>query len=605
MADDFLPWYRRAGCWRFFIVWGPFFLFLILFRRELGFVRDYLLGVLGSTAPLVAAIAGLEPVIIYAGLKILTNIFVFCGVYFISLFVIAQFILPVRTLHERRMAGGRLLNYWFGRHGPAVFVREGKLVARVGEAENISPGVALVDLRSALVVEQTYPWVSEDGTGPDGDSAPPQPRSSFLSGRRSSSQEDQYPVARVYGPGINFTQWGEKIRNVIDLRPQLRREAGVKAFTKDGIEIETRVFAGFSLSSPPEVISVGYVGGCALENLYGLVIKEKSPGAVAIAGKYGLDPEDAREIHDYVMSGAKIAKAAAPVAVPASQSAIEPPFPFDEQRIFSAAYGQAYRGSSDPKTQWDELPGLVAVEIFRSHIGQYTYDYLYLVDDPKRTPWMDEVKPEFSRKVRHQGLLSFKLVRFARSNRSGAMVRWNVDPFDEKHFGQVLHESALEYSSPRPLQNTFCKPLREHGIVIIFAGFSELKPPPVVRTRMAERWKAKLDLEIKTILARNERETMQVINNARTQAQREATYYLSNLLKREKHSKEALALLLFQALQAAATDEKRHKDLPPREIIAMMQNLHRWLLLEWEESEAKKKGPKEAKQPPTVTDSTD
>jgi hypothetical protein len=196
------------------------------------------------------------------------------------------------------------------------------------------------------------------------------------------------------------------------------------------------------------------------------------------------------------------------------------------------------------------------------------------------------------------------LVRFARSNENGLPGRWNFQPFEEKHFDQAFHETDLEFSSPYPLQNTYSKPLREHGIVVLFAGFSELKPPPAIREKMAEGWKAKLDLEVKTILARNEREAMQIINSARTQTQRDATYFLSNLLKREKHSKEALALLLFQALQAAATDEKNHKDLPPREIIGMMQNLHRWLLVEWEESETKKKA-RDAKQPPPAAEAND
>jgi hypothetical protein len=188
-------------------------------------------------------------------------------------------------------------------------------------------------------------------------------------------------------------------------------------------------------------------------------------------------------------------------------------------------------------------------------------------------------------------------VRFARPIENELPARWNLEPFEEPHFGQAFRESEIEFSAPYPLQNTYSKPLRERGIVVLFAGFSELKPPTAIREKMAERWKAKLNLEIKTILARNEREAMQVINSARTQAQRDATYFLSNLLKQEKHSKEALALLLFQALQVAATDEKNHKDLPPREILGMMQNLHRWLLVEWEESETKKKG-REGKSPP-------
>ena len=420
-----------------------------------------------------------------------------------------------------------------------------------------------------------------------------------------TSREDQYPLTRVCGPGINFTEWGETIRDVIDLRPQIRLESGVKAFTRDGIEVETRVFVGFSVSSSPDVISVAYIGGNSVEHLFGLVIEERSPGVIAITGKFNLDPQDAREIHGFVMSGEKEVKTEVPAASPADHLPRKGPFAFDQQRIFSAAHGQAYRGSSNPKTQWHELPLLVAVEIFRSHLGQYTYDNLYLFDDPARLPWLDEIKPEFMRKIKYQGLLSFKLVRFARSSPSqiGLPVSWNLEPLDEKHFGQAIHEFDLETSAPYPLQNTYSKPLREHGIAILFAGFSEVKPSSAIKAKMAERWKAKLDVEIKTILARNEREAMQVINSARTQAQRDATYFLSNLLKQEKHSKEALALLLFQALQTAATDEKGHQDLPPREILGMMQNLHRWLLVEWDESDAKRKGPKDSKQPPPANDS--
>jgi hypothetical protein len=278
------------------------------------------------------------------------------------------------------------------------------------------------------------------------------------------------------------------------------------------------------------------------------------------------------------------------------------PFAFDSQRIFLAAYGQAHRGSPNDKTQWHELPLLVAVEIFRQHLEQYTYDYLYLFDDAERLPWLDEIKPEFMRKIKHQGLLSFKLLRFPGSGvgQTRSIAGWNINPLDEKHFGKPILQSSLESSTPYQLQNTYLKPLREHGITILFAGFSELKPPPAIREKLAERWKAKIDLEITTILAKNKREGRQLINSARTQAERDATYSLSNLLKQEKHSKEALTLLVFHALQAAATDEKSHKQLPPKEILAMLQNLHRWLLVEWEESDAKRK--KDGKQLPPPTE---
>jgi hypothetical protein len=110
--------------------------------------------------------------------------------------------------------------------------------------------------------------------------------------------------------------------------------------------------------------------------------------------------------------------------------------------------------------------------------------------------------------------------------------------------------------------------------------------------KMVERWKARWDREIAFAHARQDREAMQIINSARTQTQRDSTYFLSNILRQETHSKEALALLLFQALETAATDEKGYKDFPPKEVLSMLQNLHRWLLIERQDMEIKKKNHK-------------
>jgi hypothetical protein len=600
--DDFEPIPKRPSFWRFVIVWGLFLFLLILFRKDWlpawhGW-RDLLFILLSGAPAQSVGSSALESIDWYAMLRIPVNILIFCGVYLISLFVVAQFVLPVHTWQERIMAWNRLRSYLVGWHGPAVFVREGKLISRAEEDDNVYPGVALVDLRSAIVLEQTNAWALESETDGEIDDPVSKRRPPFSFRRGPASQDDQYGLTRVCGPGINFTEWGEKIRNVVDLRPQIRLESGVKAFTKDGIEVETRVFVGFSLSSPPDVIPVAYVGGNSVEDLYGLVVEEKSPGMIAINGKFSLDSEDAREIHRLVVSGSTEARTSAKTTTRSGRSARKGPFAFDEHRIFSAAYGQAYRGSPNEKTQWHELPLLVAVEIFRNHLEQYTYDYLYMLEASKRLPWLNEIKPEFMRKVKHQGLLSFKLMRFAGSGlgAAGSPTGWDMTPLDEKHFGQSIPAASLESSPAYEFRNTHLKPLRERGIAILFAGFAELKPQHAIRVKMAERWKAKLDLEIRTTLARNEREAMQLINNARTQVQRDATYSLSNLLKRETHSKEALALLLFQALQAAATDEK-NKDLPPREILGMMQNLHRWLLVEWEESDAKRKAGRDARPP--------
>ena len=73
------------------------------------------------------AVAGFDNAVAVAMLKVALNILIYCAVYVVSLFVIAQFVLPVHTWQERVMAWKRLLNYLTPWHGPAVFVREGKL----------------------------------------------------------------------------------------------------------------------------------------------------------------------------------------------------------------------------------------------------------------------------------------------------------------------------------------------------------------------------------------------------------------------------------------------------------------------------------------------
>ena len=189
----------------------------------------------------------------------------------------------------------------------------------------------------------------------------------------------------------------------------------------------------------------------------------------------------------------------------------------------------------------------------------------------------------------YQGLLSYKLVRFTslQSVNAGRVRNWNEDPFDDDIFGHSLQVSDLEMSSPKPL--TTPKSLRERGIKVITAGFTEMKVSPEMRSKMAERWRARWDRDIAFNRAHQEREAMQIINSARTQTQRDSAFFLSNMLKQEPHSKEALALLLFQSLETAATNEKGYKDFPPKEVLGMLQNLHRWLLIERQEMDAKKK----------------
>jgi regulator of protease activity HflC (stomatin/prohibitin superfamily) len=598
--DSFL---KSPKFWRRIIFCGLFFLFLGLFYR------DVISAVLGWWDLALVLFKYKPPPInvslLPAMLKIPLNGLVYLVVFIVSVFIVAQFVLPVESWTDRLNAFWRVLSHvlkWF--QGPAMFVKSGKLISQVGEEDNMNAGVIVVDLRSAVVVEPAYPHLGEADDfvdqpvttteGPSNESKALLRTLRFF--RREQKEAD--PQTRVLGPGVHFTDWGERIRVPVDLRKQVRfalgklvvtedgkeyREPGVKAFTRDGIEVGANCYVVFSLSDPADVIRVAYWGGTEARHLYEIEwVKEEN--TVKIINMHQLDRTDAEEIHQAVHSERITASSEAnPSAASAGL------FPLDKNRVFDAAYGQASSSSND-KFQWHELPLSITADIFRNLLQKYNFDYLYSADDPTHLPWKDALKPEFARRVKYQGVLSYQLIRPAGLGRlqsndwnlalDGAPLRLQKD--------QKVNLEELELSNSYPL--TCQKSLRDRGIKVIAAGFSELKMPVNIRDNLVERWKARWEREIQVVLARQEREAMQIISSARNRAQRDNAYFLSSLFKEEKHSTEALALLIFQSLELAATDIKSQKDLPPREILAMLQNLHNWLLRERLEMEDRKIG---------------
>lgn len=583
--DDLSPFYVRPRFFRGVTFWTLLLIFIGLFWADirLGLTGwwDLLLILLRLKPPPLDVMLGPSM------MRLALNVVCYIAVYFLSMFVVAQFVLPVRTWDERKNAFYRLFFYWSKIfRGPAVFVSNGRLVNRVGEEDNTNPGVVVVDLRSGIVLEQAYPDSDESSELVEHSQKDHRRKSrgSPLTLRGFLRSRDEH-VVRVLGPGIRFTDWGEKIRATVDLRKQVRVAVGpsinardgkqvtlpgVKAFTRDGIEVGANVSVVFSLAELPEVIPVAYWGGGSRENLHELEL-EKEGKVVVIKKVYRLDPDDAEEIHTAVMAN---------LITPSTGELAPPPpshghYPFDQDRVFAAAYGQAY---GDSRAQWHELPLIVATDIFRNLIERYDFDYLYSVDVPELLPWVDEFKPDFLRRVKYQGVLSYQLVRPAGAARR--TMNWNV-PLD-MNLKEKVGSDALEFSSVRSL--TGQKSLRDRGIKVIAAGFSEPKIPIATREKMVDRWKARWDRDIQIVRARQEREAMQIISSARNQAQRDNAYFFSNLFKKEKYSREALTLLLFQALEIAATDVKNRADLPPKEVLSMLQNLHRWLLIEWRDA---------------------
>jgi hypothetical protein len=408
----------------------------------------------------------------------------------------------------------------------------------------VGGGVALVDLNSAIVLERQM--MSTRGAG------------SFAAGADAAGQRTRFPMARLGKPGLVFIRRSERLRGVLSLRKQFRINLEVKGQTSDGIEVKTHVFAIFTLGQPATILKVAYCGDPQRENLRVLQIDTETKKIKSISDE--LDEADKAEIHRFAQTFLYFGEPSGPLE-PAEKGREFPPFHLDEQRIFAAAYARARNVNADGAETWSDLPALVATEIFRNMISQVTYDSLYLPEEKAKFPLQTDFKPRFARQLRYLGVMSYQFVQRLDGQ----------SPVE----GQRIDNRTFRISAVQDLRNP--KILRERGIKIIHAGFSELMPDPKVRQQRLDNWRAGWEREADIIRAKLDLEAMQIKNHARLDSQRAMITNLSRILQSSSYSEEALALRVFQALEDVATDPST-RQLLPSDTVNMLRSLRYWLL---------------------------
>ena len=482
--------------------------------------------------------------------------FVLIICYIVYIFWFSQFILPVTGRKERLTAGWRLLLYGVssGRwHGAAVFVRDGDIDASLDELHKNGPGVAFVDLRSAITLDKNLKHKNDISSTSPGK----------LQKVHSSQKTNTFSSGiRVAGPGLTFIRKDEKITGAVDLRKQTRSRKSVQADTRDGIRVTTDVSCTFTIGQPPEVIDV-----CLGDEKSGQVLVIEWESSQPVVSKKiksllpnQLDSGDEREIRAFIASYPDPSKISTDVP--------EEHFPYtlNEKRVEKAVYSQTL--IQDPAgtqaqafKKWCDWPQDVAAEKFRILLAKWPYMKLYSPEDEENYPLKD-FKKELSRQVRNTGILAYRVVALRNGDRP------------EEGKGYSNHD--LIYYPARELVRLDV--LRYRGIRVLSTSIGELEPKEkTVRDHLMNSWLSAKQKDADVKVADYNLEIARIRNQARVKTQRNMIYNLTQLLENQEYPREALALLIYQELEATAANPETRK-LLPEDTMSMLNGIGTILL---------------------------
>ena len=511
------------------------------------------------------------------------NTALFISGYLILLAWVSRFVLPALNSKDKKEVSKRLRAYNFPLtqlHGPAVFVKEGEPKGEKSELEEPGQGVALLDLYSAIVLEQQQGNDEDEEQDEAGNLLWNRIKAQYsrimsavkeamriLLGIRNKESDDA--MVRAAGPGLAFIQDGEKIIGGADLRKQFRKSDKIKCNTGDGIEVETTVSIFFTLGESPDILNVARLdAGWKIIKMEPVAPLQTDPGITQLTGlrvrvlPEDLREDDQREIENFFERG-EFAWTLDKAVESKGNKTDTLPFVFDGARVINALYSRARNVKDGKLGTWTELPLDVAVEIFRNSLVHTSYDELYKPNDPDEYP-MKKFRSEFAQAVKNTGVLGYQIVR----RKDGHLIE----------DGQVCKSKDLVFG---PSQ-TFNSPavLRERGIKVLNVGFSDLVPDDTVREKIFNAWRARWEQESDKIRADHELQATRIRNRERARAQQDMIYSISHILQQsDQYTNEALVMRLYQALEAAATQPATQR-LLPRDTIRMLWNLRQWLLPE-------------------------
>lgn len=258
----------------------------------------------------------------------------------------AQFVLPVDTISDRRKIFDRLISYLLGGHGPALFIENGRIREQPGESEKKGPGVLWLDSASAAVTRTPVAIRQTLGPGVHFIES-----SEFIAGTVDLHIQSQTIGPRETDKPFNDksdAQTTEEYNQVQDRRKQ------VSALTRDGIEVVPNISVIFR-------VDTGFPA-------------EGQPGS-----RFGYRKGVTKRQKEQEKQ--------------------------DQEAIRKAILGEGVNPMAEPESPrhrvaWNQLPALLAVDVWREYAAKFTLDELFLPKQvvpppvpPAPVPTEEEIDP--------------------------------------------------------------------------------------------------------------------------------------------------------------------------------------------------------------------
>jgi hypothetical protein len=462
----------------------------------------------------------------------------------------SQFLLPVYHLQDRWRIYRSLNNFIRGVHGPLIFVRDGEIISHLGERERAGPGVVLINSNSAVVVGN-----------------------------------------QIYGPGIAFTG-GRRIGMVMDLRKQIRTQKGVRAVTRDGIEIETDLSIQFSISAPPEIVYICVKKpGTMKEHIR--VLDVDGDGKILNIQEPNFHPEELHEIYTTLQRENIGDKEGIPYYEERSSLQSR----FDAQRVRTAFTNQLRRPDSGERVDWRDLPLALAIEEFRNLIVRFPFDDLYIRPDVGSDPWdqvsaasktgsmpataINKKPPTYEERLRRFPLATIRREYSNRVRATGYVAYALVERKDggSVEEGQSLKDAETRINDPillagHPMMQIYQRPLRQSRITVSKVSFGEVIPAsPEVRNQKIQNLIARWNADAFRTEVGFEEQAAMIRSRAKAQVQQDTVYALRDLLRKSDTAQTAVILRIFQALEAATSSTDNAE---MARMMQMLRDLREW-----------------------------